>query len=66
MDTDEVVLCAYHRAIRRERERTGVSWPLVRTSCIDEEDGLIHATGSQEIVATFTFDSLDRVRVRLV
>lgn len=67
MSTEDQVLAAYHRAIARHRDRTGVSYPFVRASCVDLERQEVGTTGCfPEVVATFTWDALDRVRIRLV
>jgi hypothetical protein len=65
MNTETTVLAAYHRAIGRHNEKTGVSYPLTRESCVYADEGAIYDTRNQK-VATFTFDSQDRPRIRLV
>jgi hypothetical protein len=59
------ILRAYHRKIGLHREKTGVSYPLTRVSCVDTSSGEIFDTRG-DLVATFTFDSLDRVRIKLI
>ncbi len=70
MSLSDEVLRAYHRKIDVHREKTGMSYPLTRTSCIefDAEGGNIFDTSviDPQLVATFKYDSLDRVRIKLV
>ena len=63
----EVVLAAYHRAVAREFAKSGVQWPLVRASCVNEE-GTVGDTQmmGQNVVAFWSLDALGRVRVKLV
>ena len=63
--SDEI-LCAYHRAIARHQERTGVSYPFTRSTYIDEDTGQVHSTNSAQLVATFKFDAAGRIRITLV
>jgi hypothetical protein len=65
MNTETIVLGAYHRAVRRHEKKTGVSYPLTRETCVYEDEGAIYDTRNQK-VATFTFDRLSRPRIRLV
>jgi hypothetical protein len=72
MEIEHRVLAAYHRAVGRHKSRTCVSYPITRESCVhlaaNEDRGEIFDTDrfSPNLVATFTIDSWDRPRVRLV
>ena len=70
MKIETIVLAAYNRAIRRHEKRVGEFYPLTRTSCVEitKRGGVIYDTDaySPARLATFTFDSLDRPRIRLV
>ena len=67
MSDQNVVVSAYHRAIAREKARSGISWPLVRLGCV-HDDGTITDTNTlaPQLVATWTVDRVGRVRVTLV
>jgi hypothetical protein len=67
MSDKNTVVSAYHRALAREKAKSGVSWPLVRLDCV-QDDGTITDTNvySPQIVATWALDSIGRVRVTLV
>jgi hypothetical protein len=65
MNTETIVLAAYHRAIGRHEKRTGVLYPLTRESCVSENEGAIYDISNQK-VATFTCDRLSGPRIRLV
>jgi hypothetical protein len=68
MATGYEVLDAYHRAIGRHERKTGVSWPLVRASCVNMDERTIVSTDTfqPELLATFTMDDNDRPRIKLV
>jgi hypothetical protein len=65
MNTETIVLAAYHRAIGRHEKKTGVSYPMSRESCVHDDEGAIYDTSNQK-VATFTFDRLSAPRIHLV
>jgi len=70
MNIETIVLAAFHRAIARHAKSSDEQYPLTRTSCIEvkRRGGVIYDTSvySPAKLATFTFDSLDRPRIRLV
>ena len=70
MNTEDIVLAAYHRAIRRHERSVGVQYPVTGVSRVDitKRGGVVYDTSmySPQKLATFTFDSLDRPRIRLV
>lgn len=61
------VATAYHRAVFRERQRSGVSWPFTRSSCV-QDNGTINDTDvyDPKIVGSWTVDALGRFRVKLI
>ena len=67
MEDNRLILAAYHRAIGRYRERTGISYPLVRENCV-QDDGTITDTNVIDpmTVAKWSVDSIGRVRINLV
>jgi hypothetical protein len=62
------VLDAYHRAIGRHEEKTGEHFPLVRHTCVDEDERTITDTNvfNPSIVARWSIDGRGRIRIRLV
>ena len=62
----DTVLAAYHRAVARERTKTGLQWPSVRAACV-HEDGTITDTRmvEPELIARWSCDVLGRVHVKL-
>ncbi len=68
MSLQDDVMSAYHRAIGRHKEKTGESFPLVRSNCVDEDEGTITDTNVwwPVIVARWSQDATGRIRIRLV
>ncbi len=67
MSEQDDILCAYHRAVARRRDRTRVSWPLTRAMCC-LGDGTITDTNvfEPQVVGRWRRDSLGRITARLV
>jgi hypothetical protein len=70
MSIEDDVINAYNRTISRHRQRTGISYPYTRRSCVErnaDASGSIYCTNvhNPELLATFILDSIGRVRVKL-
>ncbi len=67
MQDNRLIQAAYHRALGRYRERTGISYPFVREDCV-QDDGTITDTNAFEpmTMAKWSVDAIGRVRVSLV
>jgi hypothetical protein len=58
---------AYYRATARDEARNGCQWPLIGGLAIDEHEGTVTGGFSTPtVLARFSRDSLDRVRLRLI
>ena len=53
MIDEREIMAAYHRAISKHQKKTGVQYPLIRDSCVD--DGRIYSAtvGQPELLATY-------------
>ena len=67
MFCEQTILNAYHRAIGRNLERTGVSYPIVRLNCVLPRGQIVSTdVYAPQLLARWKYDKAGRVRVRLV